>query len=175
MTSRTSHRIARTIRRQKKGAKLGLSLAKTVRSARALSISSGVVLAHRGPIMAAAMASPASANAAELQRMGAEKTVAAFSAGTGLFSNLMAVQLAWVKFALAQARLGGMAFDGFVRSRATPLTAGRIVAETTERALANSVDAAMNLSKAGQLMMQQTLRPFQKAVFANAERLSRRV
>jgi hypothetical protein len=123
--------------------------------------------------MATALASPASANAAELQRMGSEKALAAYLAGTSIFSNLMAVQLAWMKFGLAQARLGGMAFDGFVRSRGTPLMAGRIVAESTERALANSVDAAMNLSHTGQAVMQQALRPFQKAVSANAERLSR--
>lgn len=173
MTSRTSRRIARAVRQTKRGAHLGLSLAKTASSAAKLGISSGVVLAHRSPIIAAAMASPASANAIELPRMGSEKALAAFSAGPSIFSNLMSAHLAWVKFGLAQARLGGMAFESFVRTRATPLMAGQIVAETTERALANTMDATMNLSHAGQAMFQQALRPFQKAVSANAERLTR--
>ena len=173
MTARTSRRIARAIRQTKKGAHLGVSLAKAAGSAAKLGISSGVVLAHRGPILAAAIASPASANATEIQRMGSEKALAAFSAETSIFSNLMSAQLAWMKFGLVQARLGGMAFEGFVRARSKPLMAGQIIAETAEKALANTMDAAMNLSHAGQAVFQQALRPFQKAVSANAVRLAR--
>lgn len=175
MKSRTSRRIARAIRQTKKVANLGLSLAKTASDASKLGISSGVVVAHRGPIMAAAMALPASANAPELRRMGSEKALAAFSAGSNIFSGLMAAQLAWMKFGFAQARLGAIVFEGFLQAKAMPLTAGRVVAETTERALANSVDAAMSLSQTGQLLWQQAARPFQKAVSANAERLARYV
>jgi hypothetical protein len=105
--------------------------------------------------------------------MGSEKALAACSAGTHIFSGLMAAQLAWMKFGFAQARLGGIVFEGFLQAKATPLTAGRVVAETTERAWANGVDAATNLSQMGQRLWQQAARPFQQAVTANAERLAR--
>jgi len=169
----TSHRIARTVRATKNMASLGVSLAKTASSASKLAISSDTVVGHRGPIMAAAMALPTSANSAEIQRMGSEKALAAVSAGTSMFSALMAAQLAWTKFALTQARIGGTMFQGLLQSKVTPLTAGRIVAGATERSWANSFDAAVNLSRTGQSMLQHAFRPFQKAVSANAERLSR--
>lgn len=169
----TSRRIARTIRQTKSVASLGLSLAKTASSASKLAISSGAVVGHRGPMMVAAMALPASANSAEMQRMGPEKALAAFSAGTSIFSALMAAQFAWTKFALNQASLGGMMFQGLLQPKVTPLTAGRIVAAATERSWANNFDAAMSLSRTGQSMLQKAFGPFQKAVSANAERLSR--
>lgn len=168
-----SRRIARAIRQTKSIASLGLSLAKTASSASKLAISSGAVVGHRGPIMAAAMALPTLANSAEIQRMGSEKALAAFSAGPSMFSALMAAQLAWTKFALTQASVGGTMFQGLLQSKVTPLTAGQIVAAAAERSWANNFDAAMSLSRTGQSMLQQAFRPFQKAVSANAERLSR--
>src|SRR5688572_21851675 len=127
MTS-ASRRMARTIRQTKSVARLGLSLAKTASSASKLAISSGGVAGHRGPMMLAAMALPASANAAEMQRMGSEKALAALSAGPGILSALVAAQFAWTKFALAQASLGGTIVQGLLQSKATPLTAGRVLA-----------------------------------------------
>jgi hypothetical protein len=169
MTS-TSRRMARTIRQTKSVANLGLSLARTARSASKLAISSGGVVGHRGPMMVAAMASPSPANAADLQRMGSEKALAAFSAGTSIVSALVAAQFAWTKFALTQASVGGMMFQGLLQSKVTPLAAGRIVAAAAERSWANNFDAAVSLSRTGQSMVQQAFRPFQKAVSANAER-----
>jgi hypothetical protein len=168
-----SRRMARTIRQTKSIASVGLSLAKTASSASKLAMSSGGVVGHRGPMMVAAMALPSLANAAEMQRMGSEKALAALSAGPSILSAFVAAQLAWTKFALTQASLGGMMFQGLLQSKATPLTAGRVLAAATERSWANSFDAAMSLSRTGQSMMQQAFRPFQKAVSANAERLAR--
>lgn len=173
MKSQTSRRIARPLRQTKKAANLGLSLAKTAADATKLAVSSGVVVAHRGPMMAAAMALPAAANAPELQRMGSEKGLAAFSAGTNMISGLVAAQLTWTKFAFAQAQLGTLMFAGFFRAKATPFTAGRVVAETTERAWANGVEAAMNFSQMGQVLWQRAAKSYQKPVSANAERLAR--
>ena len=173
MKSPTARRIARSIRHTKKAAHLGLSLAKTANAATKLAVSSGVVLAHRGPMMAAAMALPASANAPELQRMGSEKALAAFSAGTNIISGLVAAQLAWTKFGFAQAQLGTIMFEGFFRAKATPFSAGRVAAETTERAWANGVEATMNFSQMGQVLWQRAARSFQTPVSANAARLAR--
>ena len=82
----------------------------------------------------------------------------------------MAAQLGWSKFSLDQARA---VLEGFLHSKVTPLSAGRIALATAERAMANSFEAALNLSRTGQLMLQDAFRPFQKAVTANAARLSR--
>jgi hypothetical protein len=173
MKSQASPRIARSIRQTKKAANLGLSLAKTANAATKLAVSSGVVVAHRGPMMAAAMALPVSADAPELQKMGSEKAIAAFSAGTNMISGLVAAQLTWTKFAFAQAQLGTSMFAGFFRAKATPFAAGLVVAETTERAWANGVEAAMTFSQMGQVIWQRAARSFQKPVSANAERLAR--
>lgn len=173
MKSRNSRRIARAARQTGKAFKLGLSAAKTARKASGLAVAAGTVIGRRSPIITAALNAPAAALNPELARMGSEKAAAAVSVGMGMIPNLFAMQIAWMKYGMTQARLAGMTIEGLLRA-SSPWAAARAVAGGAERSVASSVDTAQGLSQSSRLLADRAMKPLQKAVSANAKRLSRR-
>ena len=157
--SRRSNRISRAIRQTKKVGRLSGSLAKNARSVAALGVSSGVAEEKRGPIIASALNSPAASP--EPARMKSAKALAAFSAGTTVFSSLMAAQLTWMKFGFTQARLLSMACNGLLDTKTNPFKAGRVFVEAAELMFANNVETTLDLSRTGQTLLGRAMTPFQ--------------
>lgn len=172
MKSRNTRRVRRAARQTVKAFKIGRSAAKTARKASELGIAAGAVIGRRSPIVAAALNSPAAALNPELARMGSEKAVAAVSVGMGMIPNLFAMQMAWMKYGMTQARLAGMTIEGVLRA-SSPLAAARAFAGGAERSVANGVDTAQSVSHSSRAMADRAMKPLQKAVSANAKRLSR--
>lgn len=169
---RNSRRIRRAARQTGKAFNLALAAAKTARKAGALGTAAGAVIARRSPMIAAAMSTPAAALNPELARMGSEKAAAAVSVGMSMIPNIFAMQMAWMKYGMNQARLAAMAFESMMRA-GSPVAAARVFAGTAERTFANSVDAAQSLSQSGRAMTDRAMKPLKKAVAANDKRLSR--
>jgi len=172
MKSRNTRRVRRAARQTVKAFKIGRSVAKTARKAGELGVAAGAVIGRRNPMIAAAMSSPAAALNPELARMGSEKAVAAMSVGMGMIPNLFAMQMAWMKYGMTQARLAGMTIEGVLRA-SSPWAAARAFAGGAERSIASSVDTAQTLSQSGGSMADRAMRPLKKTVSANAKRLSR--
>ena len=152
--------------------RLGASFAKSAQAAGELGAASGIVINRRGQMLGAAIGDPLAAANPEFVRMGAEKAIAMSSIGTASVSNILAFQRTWMNLGLAQVRLATAVTGALLQSR-SPAAAAKVVGRAAERALADSVDAALDVARSGQAMVDGALKPLHRAASRNAKRLSR--
>lgn len=172
MNSRISRKISRALRHTKKSIGIGASLAKSAQAAGELAVASGVVINRRGQMLGAAVGAPLAGANPEFVRMGAEKAIAMSSIGTGMFPNILALQRTWMNLGLVQVRLATVMTGALLQS-SSPAVAAKVIARAAEKALADGVDAVLDVAQSGQAIVDGALKPLHRAASLNAKRLSR--